>query len=279
MKLLTVATESKGYFPVLEQSASRFGAELVVLGWEQRWRGFVWRLMLVKEFLDGLPDDEVVCFIDAYDVVLLRDPAELETAFLALSAATGCRLIFGCDRPKPLVLKAASRYMFGQCQSKSINAGSYIGFAGAVREMIEEILSRTSDPSDDDQVQVVRYCNGNQDKIHIDCDNLLFLTFVNPLKPFEAGSNVRVDSDGRLFHNGIRPFLAHGAGQTNMDDICEALGYDLPDEQKAIVRRYHVNATVKKAFMYAPFFKGAFSFAAVLAVIAWLVLRRAPKRR
>jgi hypothetical protein len=273
MHLVTVATESKGYFPVLWQSVDRFGAKLHVLGWKQRWRGFVWRLMLLREFLEGLADDEVVCFLDAYDVVLLRDPKELEAAFLSLSAATGCRLIFGCDKPKPVVLKAASTYMFGNCQNKSINAGTYIGYVSAIRDMLESILAETSDPSADDQVQVVRFCNVFPDKIHIDCDNILFLTFINTLRPFEEDSNVKI-SDGQLFHNGIRPFVAHGAGQTSMDSLVIDLGYDLPDADRLAIREYHATTTAKKLIDYAPFFKNVFFTVLALAVVAWLWSRR-----
>lgn len=269
MHLVTVATESKGYFPVLRQSVERYGAELHALGWGKRWRGFVWRLMILRDFLKDLDEDDVVCFLDAYDVVLLRDPAELESAFLALSAATGCRVIFGCDKPKPLALKAASKYMFGSCQQKSINAGSYVGFVGDVRRMLDAILDKTSDPSDDDQVQVVRFCNENPDSVHIDCDNVLFLTFVNTLRPFEEGSNVRI-TDGKLYHNGIMPYVAHGAGQTNMDAVVDALGYDLPDVDRMAIRKYHMHATVKKAFEYAKFFKGVAVLVAAIVIAVWL---------
>jgi hypothetical protein len=275
MHLVTVATESKGYFPVLKQSVERFDAKLEVLGWGKRWRGFVWRLMLLREFLEGLDDEDIICFLDAYDVVLLRDPAELEAAFRSLSAATGCNIVFGCDKPKPLALKAAARYMFGQCQGKSVNAGSYVGYVWAVKDMLDSILAKTQDPKDDDQVQVVRFCKESPDKIHVDCDNILFLTFVNTLRPFEEGSNIKIAGDGTLLHNGIRPFVAHGAGQTCMSDLIIKLGYDLPDIERLAVRKYHLNATVKKAFEYSKFFTNLFLLALVIAASVWLWNNRA----
>lgn len=78
MKLVTVATHSERYFPYLELSAKRNGHDLVVLGWGEKWQGFAWKFMLMLEYLKTLKPDEIVCFVDAYDVVILEDPKTIE---------------------------------------------------------------------------------------------------------------------------------------------------------------------------------------------------------
>jgi hypothetical protein len=40
MKIITVATNSKYYFPYLKESIKRNGGELVVLGYNEEWTGF-----------------------------------------------------------------------------------------------------------------------------------------------------------------------------------------------------------------------------------------------
>jgi hypothetical protein len=82
MKLVTVATHSERYFPYLKLSAEKYGHELVVLGWGEKWKGFVWRFELMREYLKNLDPNEIVCFIDAFDVVILQDPQTIEAKFL-----------------------------------------------------------------------------------------------------------------------------------------------------------------------------------------------------
>ena len=54
MKLVTVATHAERYFPYLKLSVEKYKYELVVLGWGEEWKGFVWRFHLLKDYLNSL---------------------------------------------------------------------------------------------------------------------------------------------------------------------------------------------------------------------------------
>ena len=94
MKAITVATENNGYFETLKESSMRYNYHLVVLGYEQEWKGFGWRLNLVLEYLKTLPSDEIVIVVDAYDVIFLRDSKELKEEFLKMNVKFLCGQLF-----------------------------------------------------------------------------------------------------------------------------------------------------------------------------------------
>jgi len=54
LHIVTVATESKYYFPYLVQSCERNGIKLKVLGYGEKWLGFNWRLRKMIEYLKTL---------------------------------------------------------------------------------------------------------------------------------------------------------------------------------------------------------------------------------
>ena len=83
MKLVTVATHSERYFPYLKLSAEKYGHDLVVLGWGKKWEGYTWKLLLMKEYLRGVADNELVCFIDGFDVIVLQSPDKIEAAYFS----------------------------------------------------------------------------------------------------------------------------------------------------------------------------------------------------
>ena len=73
LHIVTVATDSQYYFPYLVESCKRNGKELEVLGMGEVWQGFNWKYVKMMEYLKTLPTDDIVCFVDGYDVVCCRN--------------------------------------------------------------------------------------------------------------------------------------------------------------------------------------------------------------
>jgi hypothetical protein len=67
--IVTVATESKYYFPYLVESCKKHGLNLEVLGFGEKWTGFNMRFRLMTDYLKQLPENDIVCFVDGYDVL------------------------------------------------------------------------------------------------------------------------------------------------------------------------------------------------------------------
>ena len=277
MKLVTVATHSQSYFPFLLESCNRYGAELVVLGFNQPWQGFNHRNILMKEYLESLPPNEVVCFIDAYDVLLLRPLEDLEDLFVNFNKITGARIIVGCDLTIHGNATLFGRFYFGACNNKYINAGTYIGYASDLNEMVTYSLNKISDDvKADDQVILRKYCSATKN-VHIDCDRIFFLTFAGykhmpfPLKHPKV--NIVIDPDSHdLYYNNIRPFFVHGVGKINMINLLEALGYNVSAEQRTSILQetndWAVRRDTQVDFQHSP----RMMLVAIIAIILFILL-------
>jgi len=60
------------------------GKTLHILGYDEKWKGFTWKYKLMKEFIQNLSDDEILVFMDGYDVLFISNN-NLETKFKSLT--------------------------------------------------------------------------------------------------------------------------------------------------------------------------------------------------
>ncbi len=241
MKLVTVATHIDGYMPWLKKSCEKYKTTLYTLGMGEKWQGYNWKFLKMKEFLRSVDPNEIICFMDAYDVILLRDPSSLEEDFLSFCKLTGKKIIVGCDKPKPIYMKILAYATFGKCDDEMLNSGTYIGKASDLFYMINE-MSRISndDPSVDDQVLLKDWCSMNTNLIHIDCDNLFFMVVGDPQRDLEIKKSKN-------------PYFLHAPGNTYIDNIIEDLGYEMTKEEKEKIKIYHRKSLVKKVKYYGSF--------------------------
>ncbi len=224
MKVVTVATKSDKYFESLVDSCKRFNYELVVLGWNQKWGGFTWRFDLFQEYLYTLPEEEIVCFIDAYDVIMLRDSKIMEERF----KKSGKRVIFAWDNCQDPILEQKNVEIFGSCKGKRINAGTYIGYSKDILRMIQESCKMydCKDRYANDQKNLNKYCS-KVDYIHADTDREIFLIinegYDTKILPGKFG--ITFDKDNKLvFKNKYTPCVLHAPGQTNINAIVKQMG-------------------------------------------------------
>jgi len=237
MKLITVATDAKGYFPFLIQSCERHNADLIILGKNEKWQGFNWRNHLVLDFLSSIsnPEKEVVCFIDAYDVLLLKDFSTLEDTFKNHPNSKST-VIVSYEQIKSLRAKIGSLY-FGKCQGYNINAGCYIGYASNIKRILSKIWeSSKHDPKADDQVLLANYCRLNPSDITIDTRQEFFSTIVKPfrnIQPSEIPTNPT-------------PFFLHANFFTRLDIILLDQNYQYTQQDKANITRYIWTNAIKK---------------------------------
>lgn len=143
-------------------------------------------------------------------------------------------MIVGCDKHAAVHTWAAGHVLFGTCHDKLLNAGTYVGVAKDIRHLLAFALRTMDGPKSDDQRILTRYCRRFPSRVHIDCDNLFFLTYVINYSGFKK-VGCTVDEHGTVSYNGVRPFVAHGP-TADMSDLIAALGYDIsPGERRDIV--------------------------------------------
>jgi len=249
MKLVTVATHSERYFPFLLESCKRHSADLVVLGWEEKWGGFMMKVRLMKDYLSTLERDEVVCFIDAYDVILLKPLDVLEQRFRATGADVAVSMMCQYSWWVQLI----TRFGFGLCRRKPINAGTYVGFAGTLLDMMVNMcdVNDCSDTELDDQILLTRYCEAHAD-IYIDVRSDMFYVC--------------------MFSESFMPdsCILHAPGTRDLGPFLTENGYvggELVDRK---VIQYYVSYAKHWATHVAVSFLLLISFA---IVVAWIIRR------
>lgn len=228
MKLITVATHNDGYFKWLKESCKRYNYDLVILGYNEKWKGFNWRLELMINYLKSLNDNEIICFIDAYDIIMLNDSVEMKNKFIELQKKKNCKMIISLEIQNTIDY-LASIWKFGM----NINAGSYIGYKKDILYLLNKATEINNKPEGDDQELMVQLYNKYKNDIYIDSNHELFLPI--KLSPVNRNSVLEIDGikvyNNELYYYNKRPFLLHVPFNGQMDDIIKALGYELTDEE------------------------------------------------
>lgn len=169
--IVTVATEKKFYMPYLEESIKKNNGNLIILGLGQKWQGFNWRNKLMLDFLKTIDPDDIVCFVDGYDVICVRDLREITDVFLQLKKKNNCKIVVAEN--KIIMNNLFNIYnfikvkiIFDKCINKLINSGTYIGHVKDVLYVLKQVY--TGDNTLDDQKILVKYCKSNPNDIYID---------------------------------------------------------------------------------------------------------------
>jgi len=222
LHIVTVATESKYYFPYLIESCKKNNTELTVLGFGEKWKGFNWRLKLMRSYLLKLPLDDIVCFVDGYDVICTRNLMEMIPVFKQLKLKNNCKIIVGYDNVKNPIVKFIVRSYF----KNIINAGTYIGVNKDILEMLDSIYKIDSNDISDDQKLLNKYYNMNNCNIYIDIYGELFGTIISglPLNNIEKYYTVN-DNNVNIKNTNIYPFFIHAPNANYISSILNKLNY------------------------------------------------------
>lgn len=237
MRLVTVATSSQGYFPVLKQSCQRFGIDLDILGWGSKWEGFAMKFKLMRDYLDGLADPyELVCFIDAFDIIILNPLSQLESQYEKLCPQRD-KILVAAEYPKPIVRWAATLY-FGGNGKYIINSGSYVAPVWLLRQFFAEVCGPECDSRMDDQFLLIKFQKKHEDKVYVDIHQEVFYPEQYPIR-------LRIENEKVVICDKKDPFLIHGIVNNDMHEISKALGYDLSD----VKRRASIEYASKNSFL------------------------------
>jgi len=175
------------------------------------WSGFKDKLFAMNEFLATLPSDDVVCFVDGYDVTcFLEDNTEVVEKFkrmnvdVLFSAETSC---YPWSHVQQLYPSTTSIYRY-------LNSGGYMGYVAA----LQQVLSRDMSASPCDQgYMTYYYLNHVHDKnatfkMDLDRGCVIFQSaYAIPWSHF-------LMKDGRL-HNKVtktQPCFLHYNGQQHL---------------------------------------------------------------
>lgn len=188
--VVTVATkETDGYRRFL-RTAKHFNYTVKVLGRDQKWKGGDYmsapgggqKVRLLKEGLKEMKDDDqIILFIDSYDVVFASGPKELLKKF----QQTKHRVVFSSETLIWPDRHLEDKYPHVREGNRFLGSGGFIGYLPNVKELV---ANWTGDDGDSDQ---------------------LFFTKIYTDQSKRKSINITLDNKCRLFQN------LHGA----LDDV------------------------------------------------------------
>ena len=139
----------------LNESAMKQGFSVKNIGANRDWKGTDMsgaggghKIVMIKEYLATLPEDDVVLFTDAYDVFYMSDLDDITRRYLDMQA----EIIFAAESeiwPEPGM---ASKHPTPETKYRYLNSGTFIGRVGSLKELFAEDLN----PDDDDQLYIQR---------------------------------------------------------------------------------------------------------------------------
>jgi len=246
LHIVTVATEEKYYFPFLKSTCQKNGISLTVLGMGEKWLGFNWKFHKMINFLKSTNPNDLVCFVDGYDVICSRNLSELPAEFERIHKKTGCKIIVGHENIMNPMNKIFSYFNFGTCNGKYLNAGTYIGYSKDIREIIIKIYELNPRNDADDQILMTRFCSKNPAEFHIDEECELFLCVVDTLHSIDPHVITHTQ------YNNTNPFFIHANGYGVLDNTIKRLGYDINNQldKLDIPRQYKRDILINKGFVY-----------------------------
>ena len=210
MKLITVAShlEEQG-LDNLVMSAQKFGFDIEVI--YVPWRGFGTKLIETYNYFKQNPDVKELIFVDAYDVLVLSTPQEVEEKIqdrtkMLVSSEKGCWPESGL----------ASQYPKTTSEWKYVNSGTYYAPREAVMQLFE---SKPANYTDDDQLWLSLMFLENPDKIVLDYD----------CEVFQCHSFVAEDDyeykDGRVYNlkTQSKPCIIHFNGKSDNTKVLALL--------------------------------------------------------
>ena len=271
IRLVTVATHIEGYLPWLKQSCDRFNVKLIILGFNQEWLGFSWRFKLMIDYLKTIDPNDLVIFIDAYDVILLRPLDEIEIYFNNIIKITNTKIIISEDLNINSINEINARILFGTCKNVRICAGLYMGRSIDILNIIS-IIYQNIQNKDDDQILFTSYCNKYPENIYIDTDNIFFLSRSYQLKNILEDKNIKINNNILTYMNS-QPFFIHGNANTYMHDVILKLGYNiLNNEIEEIIYKYKKIKDKKNVYYFNLFLKKFYYVILIILLIILLII-------
>ena len=246
VEVITISTDNKFYYPNLVESCRKNKGKLTTLGMGEEWKGYNWRFRKMIDYLSNLSDDKIVCFIDGYDVVSCRDLTELADEFIKLKNKYKCKMVVGCDNYGYIGKNFFTNIFFGKCGDGEyyLNAGTYIGYAKDLKDIISKIYELNPTDAADDQVLMIKYYNEHPGEIHIDNECKLFLVLSYPLIEVDYFTSITINNNKlHAIDYKSMPFFIHAPGNGFLNNIIIKLGYGTPDSD------------VKKNLTYAMAYK------------------------
>jgi hypothetical protein len=210
----------------LNLTAGFHKVEVKNLSQTTKWSGFHEKVNAVRDSLNVLPDTDIALFVDAYDVLVNDSSQKILEVFYSYN----CKILFGAEKDLfPHHLKPLEpTYPTSSTEVRFLNSGVYIGYVGALKEMI----GWADYQGKDDQEYFQNYFLRHQETVKLDVYSKLVLNMSKV-----PWSELMIQA-GQVHHN-EPPCLLHFNGMSYLDinidmvtlnDTQKSFNYDFPYE-------------------------------------------------
>lgn len=246
LHLITVATHSERYLPVLEKQAEKNGVKLVKLGMGKKYIGHYMKDLETMEYLKTINRDDIVTFVDGFDSLMLANKDEVMAKF----RETGAELLLSVENIGMLSFIHAT--VFERVKGKYLNTGLYMGKAGFLLDFLEEMYKTDYNKQSNQKT----WCShlfkldreGKFDGIKLDVDSKVFLNH-----SFTTSNNPVLKGDRLIIDNGEKPCFIQGNGCEDMTHIIKATGNSKDNVHKGDFLKKKMEYNVRAIFkVYTP---------------------------
>jgi hypothetical protein len=204
LHVFTYSTSEVRVQPLLA-SAKQHGLDIKNLATTTLWNGLQDKLLAMVGCLNGLPSSDIVCFVDAYDVIANCSSNELLARFKAKDTELWIGAEINMDPPTlPM-----DSFPTSPTDLRFLNSGVYIGYVHAIKNMLSwgDFLNKN------DQEYVSEYFLSHQDSVTLDVHASLVLNmFGVPWQTLKIEGGHVYSED-----KGIEPCFLHFNGQSYTD--------------------------------------------------------------
>jgi hypothetical protein len=117
------------------ESASLAGSFIDIIPISQ-WKGYTDKILMMKQVLEFIPDDDLVGFVDAYDVLCFADSLEIITKFFDYKCDILVSSELNCyPRENEVQYQNLPAFNSISTQYRYVNSGGYIGYCYALKRM------------------------------------------------------------------------------------------------------------------------------------------------
>ncbi len=195
---------------------------LQIIGWGEEWKGLGQKLTGITNAVQQLPDNTIVMFTDAYDILFTRNASDLLRRYRSFS---GSPLIFsaecGCSPQSDYdPMLCLHDYPSAPTLYRYLNSGAWIGLARDVRRFLQAVLSDAGEGAvlANDQELVNHYYIKQKMNITLDHHSLIFQSmhenFLAPLPICVPMEDLNYQFDGSWWnaHTGSTSAVFHFNG-------------------------------------------------------------------
>jgi hypothetical protein len=182
----------------LVDSAHLHGITIQNLATTTKWNGLQDKLLAIRQFVKTLDSNDIVCFVDAYDVIVNSDLETIEKVFKVAK----CDILFGAEQQLDPPVFSIDSYPQSPTPFRFLNSGVYIGYVHAIQRMV----NTDSFLHMNDQEYCNRYFLDNRQSENISLDTGTQLA----LNMFKVSWNMLSISEGNItfeFNNTIPCFI------------------------------------------------------------------------